>query len=141
MKRLKTILQVNAISSGFTGFLLIILSKAIASIFGVAMTAPFIEAGIFLLLFALFVYRVSKKVPANVKAIRLVIALDIAWVLASVAAIGMLYSTITIMGTLLIAAIAVWVGGMAYLQNSALKTGNTSAKALAIPDTVGPTRI
>lgn len=126
MKKLKTVLLINAISSGFTGLLLIILAKTVASIFGVTETSPFIAVGVFLVLFALYVYSVSKKQPAMEKAVRLVIVLDTAWVLTSAVTIVLLQSAITFIGIVIIVAIALWVAGMAYLQNKGLQTGKTN---------------
>ncbi|MBC7829264.1 MAG: hypothetical protein H7122_16065 [Chitinophagaceae bacterium] len=71
------------------------------------------------------IYSVSKKQAANTKAVRFIIIIDVIWVLASIVAIVLLHSTITVIGTTAIAAIALWVAGMAYLQNKGLKTSST----------------
>ncbi len=84
---LSTTMQINAISSGATGVGLIIFAKPIASLFGVMQTAQFIGTGIFLVLFAVLVFTVSKKQPVNTRYVRLIVLLDVLWVVASLIAI------------------------------------------------------
>lgn len=121
MKTLKTVLQVNAISSGITGIGLVIFSKAIAGLFEVAQNGPFVVVGVFLIIFSAYVMAVGlpKKIdPVKVKAI---IVADVLWVVASAVAAVVLYSSISIIGVVAIEAVALWVAAMAYLQNKGLK--------------------
>lgn len=121
MLPLSTTMQINAISSGATGAVLIMFAKPVASIFGVTQTAPFICIGIFLVLFAALVFIVSKKQPINTQAVRFIVLLDVLWVITSLFAIIFLFSTITSIGNMVIAVVAVWVAGMAYLQSKGFK--------------------
>lgn len=121
MIQLSTTMQINAISSGATGIGLIVAAKPIAGLFGVTETWPFVAIGLFLVVFSIFVFAVSKGRPVNTANVRLVIILDVLWVIASVMAIIILYPMISGIGSLAIGAVAGWVAGMAYLQRAGLK--------------------
>lgn len=118
---LKQILLLNAITSGTTGILLMILPNVFAVLFETHQTTPFIQVGLFLTLFALFVLFTAFKTDAHVLGTKIIIALDTAWVIASIAATIALFSSISIAGTVIILAVAAWVGMMAYLQRQSLK--------------------
>jgi hypothetical protein len=120
MLSLTTTMQVNAISSGATGALLIAGAKDIALLFGVASSGIFLGIGIFLFLFATLVFIVSRKKPVNHGAVKFIITLDTLWVVGSAVALVFVASSITMIGSLLVAGVAVWVGLMAYLQNRGL---------------------
>ena len=121
MKTLKTVLQVNAISSGVTGIGLVIFSKIIASLFGVAQNGPFIAIGVFLVLFSAYVLSVGLSKQIDSVKVKAIIVADVAWVVASIIATVVLFNTISSIGIVAIEAVAVWVAMMAYLQNSGLK--------------------
>lgn len=121
MIQLSTTMQINAITSGATGIGLIAAATPIADLFGVTATSPFIATGIFLVLFSIYVFAVSKGKPINTAGVRLVIIMDILWVIASVIAVIALFSVISGIGSLAIGAVAGWVAGMAYLQNAGVK--------------------
>lgn len=125
---LKTILTINAVSSGATGLGLIILASPVARLFGVSDTAPFIGVGIFLILFASFVFMVGVSKSINPKAVRLIITLDTLWVIASLVLVAIAFSSISLTGILTILAVALWVAAMAFLQNK----GMSSVAALVI---------
>ncbi len=118
---LTTTMQINAITSGATGVLLVALAKPVAGIFGVIQTAPFIFTGAFLVLFALLVFMISRGKPVNPGAVKFVILLDTLWVAASALALVLLFPVISGLGSLLIAGVALWVGAMAYLQRKGLQ--------------------
>ncbi len=67
---LTTTMQINAISSGATGVLLIALAKPVAGIFRVTQTAPFAFTGAFLVLFAALVFMISKENRVNPGAVK-----------------------------------------------------------------------
>jgi hypothetical protein len=114
-------MQINAVTSGATGLGLIAAATPIAGLFGVTPTMPFIASGIFLVLFAIYVFAVSKGKPINTGGVRLVIWMDVLWVIASVMAIIVLFPQISGIGSFAIGAVAVWVAGMAFLQSEGLK--------------------
>lgn len=121
MLPIKTTLLVNGISSGVTGIGLIAIARTVAGIFGVSQSAPFAGTGIFLVLFAMLVVSAGLKKTTNPSTVRLITALDLLWVVASVILViadGRYFSFI---GNVLIVAVAAWVGMMAILQRQWLK--------------------
>ncbi len=125
MLPLKTTLLVNAISSGATGLLLALFPGMAAGIFGVTESVYFVEAGVFLILFAAFVLYVATRKPISVKSVMMVTTLDLLWVLGSMVAVFMLAGIVTTIGIILIVAVAAWVALMAFLQFK----GSYAAKA------------
>jgi hypothetical protein len=126
MLPLKTTLLVNAISSGATGLLLALFPGMAAGIFGVSETVYFIEAGVFLILFAAFVLYVATRKPVSQRSVMMVTALDLLWVLASMVAVFLLAGVVSTIGIVLIVAVAAWVALMAFLQfkgSYAIKAG------------------
>ncbi|GGH04107.1 hypothetical protein GCM10007415_45430 [Parapedobacter pyrenivorans] len=121
--KLKNILLLNAISSGITGLLLAAVPRVFADIFQLVSLAPFTGVGIFLVLYALLVAVTALAVPIRTVWVRVVIALDMIWVVASVVCAAAVFTMISLWGTLFILGVAAWVGAMAYLQNKALITG------------------
>ncbi|MCF0071255.1 hypothetical protein LZD49_12305 [Dyadobacter sp. CY261] len=126
MKTLRNVMLINAISSGATGLGLAVFFEAIAGIFETTATMPFIETGIFLIAFATLVFSVSRGNPINVRAVRLVIVLDAAWVIGSAAIVLFQPFPISILGYILIGAVAAWVAAMAYFQSAGLKQVSVS---------------
>lgn len=122
MLSLSNILKINAISSGVTGLMLVVFPQFVADVFEVTVASPFIMVGVFLVLFSLFVFRVSMKLPLKIKSVMTIVALDIAWVIGSAIALVLLYSSISFIGSLVIAGVALWVGVMAYLQNRGVRS-------------------
>ncbi len=116
MKSLRNILLLNALSSGATGLLLLMAARPIAALFDMQITLPFIGAGIFLLLFATFVLLVALKQPLNLAAVKIVTALDIIWVIASLILVVEIHAFISLPGRVIILAVAAWVALMALLQ-------------------------
>jgi len=121
MKSLQTILTVNSVSSGATGLLLVALAGPIAQLFGVATTGIFVEAGIFLLAFAGFVFYESRRNPIRPDRIRLIVTLDCVWVIASLVIVLLPAIELSGIGRVIIVAVALWVALMAYLQATNLK--------------------
>lgn len=122
MLPLKTTLTVNALSSGATGILLVAFAPAIAQLFGVANTMPFVATGIFLVLFGLFVFIVSRKNPPARRSVQLITTLDTLWVIGSVALVLAASASLSVTGIVLIIAVAGWVAMMALLQTKGLRT-------------------
>ena len=116
MKTLKNVLLINALSSGATGLGLIAFAGPIAVLFGVNKSTPVLEVGIFLVAFALLVFRESKRPSHNQKMLKWIIALDISWVIVSLLVVILQLFNLTPLGYLAIGAVAVWVAGMAYFQ-------------------------
>lgn len=121
MLTLKNILTINALSSGATGLLLIAYVDLLSRWFGIRETLLLAEVGVFLIAFAVFVIFVSRK-KKNESLVKVVIALDVAWVITSVLVLAIGNAFISGLGVLLIAAVACWVALMAFLQHRGLKT-------------------
>lgn len=121
MLDLKNVLIINALSSGLTGIGLIALNKPVASFMGTHNSDAIIGVGIFLFLFALLVLRESRRALCQPKNVRIIIVLDVIWVVASFAVVLLQLFALSTIGYLLIAGVAVWVVLMAFLQRSGLK--------------------
>jgi len=116
MLSLKNTLLLNALSSGMTGIILICFARPAAELFGQMQTAPFSGVGVFLLVFALYVFRISRRTPVRGNEARVVTMLDLSWVVASVVLLVWMSDQFSVVGNVLIAAVAGWVGLMAVLQ-------------------------
>lgn len=121
MKTLKNVLLLNAVSSGATGMLMIVAASLIAQWFGITTTTPIWGVGLFLVGFAAFVGFESRQNSLNASRIRTIIFLDVAWVLVSLLIILFQLFDLSMLGYLLIGAVALWVAAMAYLQNRGLQ--------------------
>jgi hypothetical protein len=121
MISLKNVLLINGISSGVTGLQLVVFGNMAAGLFGVAQPQAFWGVGIFLAAFAVFVVAEGIQSRIRENRIRLIIVLDILWVVASLAIIVLQLFNLSIIGYSAIAAVAGWVGLMAYLQMKGLK--------------------
>jgi hypothetical protein len=120
MLPLKTTLLINGISSAATGVLLTVLPRQISGLFGVDETMPFFAVGIFLVVFGSFVMFTAFKTALHEASVKIIIALDIAWVIASVLLMVFMFNSISVIGVVMIAAVAGWVGMMASLQHKGL---------------------
>lgn len=118
---LRNVLLVNAISSGITGILLAVMPTFFANLFNVNNTTPFVEVGIFLILFSSFVLWAAFKNPIRQSWTKFIIGMDVTWVVVSIAAVFILFSSISTIGIVIILAVAGWVGAMAYLQGKTLR--------------------
>jgi hypothetical protein len=116
MITLRNVLIINAISSGVTGLILMIMPGFVAGLFETSYTQPFIGVGLFLVAFAILVFRVGLQNPLRLAMVRLIIALDSAWVVTSLIVITLQSFEISTLGYVFIAAVAGWVMLMAYLQ-------------------------
>ena len=121
MKTLKNVLLVNALSSGATGLGLIAFAAPVAILFGISEATPVIEVGVFLFAFAILVFREGRRTTPNLRMVKLIIILDISWVLVSLLVVVLQLFNLTPIGYFGIGAVALWVAGMAYLQINGIK--------------------
>lgn len=121
MKTLKNVLLINAISSGATGVGLIVFASFIAQLFGTTSYQAMWFVGGFLVSFAALVLVEGIKDHPNVKMVRLIIVLDISWVIASIAVIALQLFDLSILGYVAIGAVALWVAAMAYFQTQSVR--------------------
>lgn len=115
MMTLRNILLINAVTSGATGILLVAFAQYFSRLFQVNSAAAFAAVGIFLLCFAAFVISVAVK-NANPAMVKAIIALDVSWVVISLLVVTLAYTRISVIGNVLIIAVAGWVAVMAVLQ-------------------------
>ena len=106
----------NGISSGATGLLLLVFGNRVASLFGAHGPLAFRAVGIFLVAFAALVIIEGLRSHARANRVRLIIVLDVLWVIDSAAIVVLQLFGLSVLGYAAIAAVAVWVGLMAYLQ-------------------------
>jgi hypothetical protein len=116
MKTLKNVLLVNAVSSGITGLGLIAFAAPIAVLFGISKSTPVLEVGIFLVAFAILVLTEGRRRTHNLRMVKLIIALDISWVVVSLVIVVLQLLNLSPSGYFAIGAVALWVAGMACLQ-------------------------
>lgn len=126
MITLKNVLLVNALSSGATGLLLALMPQTIANLFGANQSWPFLETGIFLIVFALLVFYAYTQKSIKPGLVKTIIYLDTTWVIGSMIIVVFTPFNLSVWGYVLITAVALWVAAMAYLQNLGLK------KAMAV---------
>ena len=121
MKTLKNVLLINAVSSGTTALGLVAFAAPISILFGLDKPTPVLGVGIFLLLFAIFVFLEGRKTAQNPNMVKLIIGLDLGWVVASSLIVALQLFSLTPLAYFAIGAVAVWVAAMAYLQIGGLK--------------------
>jgi len=121
MKTLKNVMLVNALSSGATGLGLIAFAAPVAILFGISETTPIMEIGIFLVAFAILVFKEARRTIHNLTMVKLIIALDVSWVLVSLLVVVLQLFNLRVIGYFAIGAVALWVAGMAYLQLNGMK--------------------
>ena len=124
MMPLKNVLIVNGVSSGATGIGLVAFAQLAANLFDVPQSSVFIGTGIFLLVFAAIVLFEAFRDSIRMRQVQIIIALDVLWVIASVLVVLLMLSKISVIGNLLIMAVALWVATMALLQAKGLKQIN-----------------
>jgi hypothetical protein len=120
MTTIQKVLLTNAVSSGATGVLLAAFSPVIADLLGTPHAWVVQETGVFLILFAVFVGGVGLQNPPKRGLIRLIISLDMLWVVGSLVIIFIQLFGLSTTGYIIIAVVAAWVGLMALLQNKFL---------------------
>lgn len=113
---LRNVLFLNGISSGATGALLAMFAGMFASWFGVITPIPFVEIGLFLVAFAALVIVAALRQPLAPGLVRLILVLDVSWVLISILVVVLQPFALSLVGNLLILGVAAWVAAMAGLQ-------------------------
>lgn len=127
MKTLKNVLLINALSSGATGIGLIVFARGVAELFGIVAYGVLWGVGFFLFSFAVLVFVESRRYPHNPRTVKLIIALDVMWVVGSLVIVLLQMFNLSGIGYLATSAVALWVAAMAYLQINGVKQ-ITSAK-------------
>lgn len=110
------VLLTNALSTGISGMILALLPNFFANLFKVNTPQLFKAFGIFFVIFSLFVFTAALKNPIQKNWVKIIIVLDISWVLGSLITAPILFSFISIGGSIVLLIVAGWVALMAYLQ-------------------------
>lgn len=126
MTTLQNVLRINALSSGVTGLGLAFLPRLFAYLFNVTDTAPFVGVGIFLVSFAAWVAIASIVTPINARTVLAIIVADSAWVIGSLLLILLQPFEISLLGNIMIGAVAAWVLLMAVLQFRGVRSLRTA---------------
>jgi hypothetical protein len=121
MISLKNVLLINAVSSGATGIGLVVLADTVAELFGTSAAGAVMGVGIFLVVFAAGVLNEALQRTTRITHVYIIIALDILWVIGSVAIVLPQLFNLSAIGYITITAVALWVAAMAYLQMKGVK--------------------
>jgi len=121
MISLKNVLLINAVSSGATGIGLVVLADTVAELFGTSAAGAVMGVGIFLVVFAAGVLNEALQRTTRITHVYIIIALDILWVIGSVAIVLPQLFNLSAIGYIAITAVALWVAAMAYLQMKGVK--------------------
>ncbi len=121
MISLKNVLFINAVSSGATGIGLVVLAETVAGLFGTTATGAVMGVGIFLVVFAAGVLNEALQRATRIANVYIIIALDILWVIGSIAIVLPQLFNLSAIGYIAITAVALWVAAMAYLQVKGVK--------------------
>jgi hypothetical protein len=121
MISLRNVLLINAVSSGATGIGLVVLADTVAELFGTSAAGAVMGVGIFLVVFAAGVLNEALQRTTRITHVYIIIALDILWVIGSVAIVLPQLFNLSAIGYITITAVALWVAAMAYLQMKGVK--------------------
>ena len=121
---LRSVLQANAAFSGISGVSAMIWARPLAALLGIetgewmGWSAPqhIFSVGLSLVLFSIALLWMSFQRPIPLWQVQVVIALDVAWVLASVAIVLFQPISLTLPGSFLVFLLAMIVSGFAALQ-------------------------
>lgn len=100
---------------------LVVFSEFFASLFGVTQQVPFVEVGVFLLVFASLVLLTALPKTVSPRLVKVIVWIDGLWVVGSIVAMLLLLGIISGVGHLLIIGVAAWVAAMAILQHRGRK--------------------
>jgi len=128
MKNLQLALVLNSVFSMITGFIQVLFPEAIATLFDVAVGLPFRLIGTGLVLFSAMVFFVSRQSHIDLRHVFLIILLDFAWVIGSLAVIGLGLFGLSSGGHIIIASVGVIVLGFALHQSYALMYVHSTGK-------------
>jgi hypothetical protein len=118
---LRRVLQVNAFFSGISGAGMLLAAGPIARLLGVEVSWPIVLLGADLLLFAAWVGYESAQTVLRVRRARVVLALDIAWVVASAMIIALDPFDLSTAGKWAVAAVADVVAVFALVEYLGLR--------------------
>jgi hypothetical protein len=116
MKTLKTYLTLNSAFSALSGLVMLLFAKQLNDIFEIRHQLVFPIIGANLLVFAMLLFWVLKKQLTNKLLIKIIITLDILWVIGSAVIVAFDLFELSKKGYIIIAIVAVWIAFLAYKQ-------------------------
>ena len=117
--RLQYALLANGTFSGISGFVLMMMSKLVTNLLGTLNHLPdwfFPVVGLNLAVFAGILYFIAMQKPISKFWVKIIIALDISWVLGSFIVIILFHSFLSSIAPVIIFGVALIVSIFAYLQ-------------------------
>lgn len=120
-KNLRRSLIVNALFSAVSGCTMLFGSMPLQAYFGFEQPLVFPIIGICLLAFAAGVFAVALKLPRSISLVPVITLLDLLWVAGSAVIVAARFFNLSAGGYVLIAAVAVIVGALAFFQSKYFK--------------------
>jgi len=116
MNKLKTYLTLNSCFSAICGTTMLLFTKGLNSFFNIDNNYIFPILGLNLIIFAGFVWYVSRKQLSNKLLVNIISGLDALWVIGSLAIISFGIFGLPGRANILIGIIAIWIGFLGYRQ-------------------------
>jgi hypothetical protein len=116
MTQLKKYLTINSSFSAVSGLTMLLLSKKLNELFNINNVYIFPFIGLNLMVFAAFVWYVSRRQLDNKILVMTITMLDILWVIGSVAIVLLDLFDLSNNGYILIGSVALWIAFLAYKQ-------------------------
>jgi len=116
MKELKKYLTINSIFSALSGLTMVLLSGILNQLFGIKNVYVFPVIGVNLLVFAVFVWYVSKRHLTNRLWVMSITVLVVLWVVGSFVIVLLGLYDLTATGYIITVVVALWIGFLAYKQ-------------------------
>jgi hypothetical protein len=128
LRLLRATLAVNAISSGLTGLVLALAAVPLAPLVGLAGPLPLVVFGVALVVFALRVWA-ARREPMSLTRAGVILALDVAYVIASVVFLLDGPGVLSPLGRLLVAIMADIVAVFAAFEYAGLRRARSPVEA------------
>lgn len=119
-KNLKLVLQANATFSLLSGLSMVFFNNFLAQWMRIAQAQMLLYIGIGLVLFSISLFYTARQQPIANKQVKIIIWQDWLWVLGSTLIIGTQSFGLNMVGYIVIAVVALIVGGFAILQKQFL---------------------
>jgi hypothetical protein len=116
MKELEKYLTINSIFSAISGSTMLLLSNTLNDLFNIHNMYVFPVIGLNLIVFAAFVWYVSKKQLCNKVLVMTITVLDAFWVIGSAVIVLTSLFDLSTNGYILISTVALWIAFLAYKQ-------------------------
>lgn len=116
MKELKKYLAINSIFSAISGLTMILFSGNLNKLLNTDQFKYFPYIGTNLLVFAAFVWYVSRRQLTNKTLVTTITILDLLWVLGSFVIVAFGLFDISTTGNIIIGLVAIWIAFLAYKQ-------------------------